>query len=57
MAETPAQHENRSIPLTISIGVTEIKPGDASTDDALTRADRALYRAKECGRNRVTVEV
>ena len=57
VAETPAQHENRSIPLTISIGVTEIKPGDDSADDALTRADRALYRAKECGRNRVTVEV
>jgi diguanylate cyclase (GGDEF)-like protein/PAS domain S-box-containing protein len=57
VAETPAMHENRSVPLTISIGVTEIKPIDSSADDALTRADRALYRAKECGRNRVTVEV
>jgi diguanylate cyclase (GGDEF)-like protein len=57
VAETPAVHEQWTIPLTISIGVTEIKPGDNSADDALTRADRALYRAKECGRNRVTVEV
>lgn len=57
VAETPATHESWTIPLTISIGVTEIKPLDVSADDALTRADRALYRAKECGRNRVTVEV
>lgn len=57
VAETPAQHGERSIPVTISIGVTEIKPLDVSAGDALTRADRALYRAKECGRNRVTVEV
>ena len=57
VAETPTAHQSWTIPLTISIGVTEIKPDDARADDALTRADRALYRAKECGRNRVTVEV
>ncbi len=57
VAETPAVLDAWTIPLTISIGVTEIKPGDVSAGDALTRADRALYRAKECGRNRVTVEV
>jgi len=57
VAETPAVLDKWTIPLTISIGVTEIKPGDVSADEALTRADRALYRAKECGRNRVTVEV
>lgn len=57
VADTPAVHESWTIPLTISIGVTEIKPLDVTADDALTRADRALYRAKECGRNRVTVEV
>lgn len=56
VAESPAAHEDKTIPLTISIGVTEIKADDASADDALTRADRALYRAKEGGRNRVTVE-
>jgi diguanylate cyclase len=38
--------------VTISIGVTELGHGEA-VDAALERADEALYRAKECGRNRV----
>jgi PleD family two-component response regulator len=48
--------ESRAIPLTISIGVIKIKPGDVSAADAPTRTDRAVYRAKERGRNRVSVE-
>ncbi|OFZ98872.1 MAG: hypothetical protein A3H35_08265 [Betaproteobacteria bacterium RIFCSPLOWO2_02_FULL_62_17] len=56
VAETPTAHENGLIPLTVSIGVTELKASDASGGDALVRADRALYHAKECGRNKVTVE-
>ena len=38
--------------LTISAGVTVFAPGDTVTA-ALARADAALYRAKEGGRNRV----
>lgn len=56
VAESPVAHLNHAIPLTISIGVTEIKANDTSADDTLMRADRALYRAKELGRNQVTVE-
>ena len=56
VAGTPMAQESRAIPITISIGVTEMKAGDASADDALIRADRALYHAKEYGRNKVTVE-
>ena len=56
VAGTPMVQESRAIPITISIGVTEMKAGDASADDALIRADRALYHAKEYGRNKVTVE-
>ena len=56
VAEIPAMHENTAIPLTISVGVTEMKASDKSADDVLARADRALYHAKECGRNKVTVE-
>jgi len=39
---------------TISIGVAFWKPG-SSADDIVHRADAALYRAKEAGRNRVEV--
>ena len=38
---------------TASIGVTELAPADQHTDDALRRADSALYDAKRHGRNRV----
>lgn len=41
--------------LTISIGVTLVNVQDSSDSDALHRADVALYRAKNGGRNRVEV--
>lgn len=45
--------ETRTINLTASIGVTALRKGDHNPDDALGRADRALYRSKNEGRNRV----
>ncbi len=39
-------------PVTISVGVAYARPGDGP-GDVLERADRALYRAKNAGRNRV----
>ncbi len=39
--------------LTVSFGVAALEPGDAVLDDLLQRADRALYRAKDDGRDRV----
>jgi diguanylate cyclase (GGDEF)-like protein len=38
-------------PITASFGVAEISPYTLELRDALERADRALYRAKENGRN------
>lgn len=64
----PLQMEEASVSLTVSIGVAicrmdtgvdnEKVPafhGDEILHDALTRADKALYQAKEGGRNRVVV--
>jgi diguanylate cyclase (GGDEF)-like protein len=41
------------IKVTISIGLSEFAGGEASIEAAMLRADRALYRAKDEGRNRV----
>ena len=38
--------------LTMSAGISTVRQTD-SVDDILTRADAALYRAKDAGRNRV----
>lgn len=40
--------------MTASFGVTGLRPGDISLTSLLTRADRALYRSKLEGRDRVT---
>lgn len=44
-------HEQEEIPLTISIGVAERGPGEASFERLLRRADDAMYAAKAAGRN------
>ena len=49
--------EGNSISVTVSIGVTELTPEDTQTKDLYQRADRALYQAKEQGRNRVVQTV
>jgi diguanylate cyclase (GGDEF)-like protein len=41
--------------MTLSIGVSLTRAGDLSGHDAVRRADAALYRAKQAGRNRVEV--
>jgi diguanylate cyclase (GGDEF)-like protein len=45
---------NPALAVTVSIGVTLIEAGEA-LEDALRRADLALYRAKQEGRNQVQV--
>jgi diguanylate cyclase (GGDEF)-like protein/PAS domain S-box-containing protein len=55
VANSPLMLKDQAIPLTISLGVAVLNVNDANTDAALARADRALYRAKESGRNRVEI--
>ena len=46
-------HGEVTLGITLSIGVAVMAAGDASADDVLARADRALYDAKNAGRNAV----
>ncbi|MBI2312051.1 MAG: GGDEF domain-containing protein [Betaproteobacteria bacterium] len=41
---------NALLPVTISLGVAQMKPED-TLDSLMSAADAALYRAKRCGRN------
>ena len=45
-------HNNERVLITFSAGVAQRSNGE-SQDDLVERADRALYRAKEAGKNRV----
>jgi two-component system cell cycle response regulator len=46
--------EEKSLPVTISLGLAEFKPGSEEDPEALYgRADEKLYQAKDSGRNRV----
>lgn len=56
VAATPfAVRDDLTIPITVSVGVATREEG-ADADDLLRRADRALYRSKSDGRNRVSLE-
>ena len=50
--EAPFQITGSSLPVTVSIGVTATA-GNETVDAAIARSDRALYAAKESGRNQV----
>jgi diguanylate cyclase (GGDEF)-like protein len=51
LREAVAATEFGGITVTISVGVAQWQPGDSS-DAVIARADRALYAAKNQGRNR-----
>jgi diguanylate cyclase (GGDEF)-like protein/PAS domain S-box-containing protein len=55
VAMYPAMTLAGPVQVTISVGVAEVDLNDPNPEDALARADIALYQAKAQGRNRVAV--
>lgn len=53
LAERDTMTPTGNVHVTVSIGLTHPKQPDETLEDLLERADRALYRAKQSGRNRV----
>jgi len=52
VAAQPLMTDRGPVSLTVSIGMALCQPGEAP-ENALNRADQAMYQAKEAGRNRV----
>lgn len=51
--KTPAVYKDREMFFTVSIGAAVYHPNIHSKDELLRLADKALYKAKDNGRNRV----
>jgi len=52
VAAQPLMTDKGPVGLTVSIGLVMCHPGEAP-ENALHRADQAMYQAKQAGRNRV----
>lgn len=56
IAQTPITFNDKIISITASMGIAEYQKGnDALVNDLISRADIAMYRAKEEGKNRVVI--
>lgn len=57
IADTPVRYEDRDIYYTVSIGVAAYHQAITAVDDLFREADRALYQAKDNGRNLTVASV
>ena len=55
VAEQDVSHQGQLIPVSVSVGVATYPEDGQSSEDLISRADKALYRAKRSGRNRVVL--
>ncbi|MBM9518527.1 diguanylate cyclase [Desulforhopalus vacuolatus] len=55
IAAHPVRHEKSTINITLSIGIAQYLAEDGSIKSVLERADKALYHAKQRGRNKVII--
>jgi diguanylate cyclase (GGDEF)-like protein len=56
IAERPVMWNDGQISVTASFGITAVNLSDHDPRSAIARADTALYRAKQVGRNAIQVE-
>lgn len=54
IANTAFNYKNEPLSITLSIGITEFRPGD-TIESVFVRADKTLYTAKSEGRNRCSI--
>ncbi|MFB9217143.1 sensor domain-containing diguanylate cyclase [Vibrio sinaloensis] len=52
--QTPYRDNDQEIKVTISVGVCSFSPSDTSKLDILERSDKAMYKSKHTGRNKVS---
>ena len=52
---SPFNFKKEPVQITISFGISEFAEGD-NADDVFERADKALYKANESGRNQVVLD-
>lgn len=55
ISETPVVYGPHSLQISVSVGVSTVWPADVDLSETLERTDRALYRAKQQGRNCVVI--
>ena len=48
-------YNGQQIPFTASIGLAQLRQGEGDIEKVLARADKAMYTAKESGRNRIAI--
>jgi len=56
VAQSIVKHNDIDLSYTISLGIAEINPAIKTYEEWIEHADTALYRSKETGRNKVTLQ-
>ncbi len=56
LADNPVKLNEKQITVTVSIGIASYMHGEENELDLISRADKALYTAKETGRNRIIID-
>lgn len=53
--DTPLEISDKKIAITVSIGIAGFPENGTEIEEIMHKADKALYRSKQNGKNRVTV--